>query len=154
MRASYAQVLARSPSFERRAEMAAGYLDFARQAGPESHAAALDAARRAERISSDPQQKRVIQSLRLTLEAEDLMRQGVVDQTLLTRAIELDPGNLRPRSLRASAEHGETEKKSLTARFSAAAVIAGLALAAILAIAFRRRAPRPTPPPPTAGPES
>jgi hypothetical protein len=155
MRAAFDQLLARSPLFERRAEMAAGYFAFARQAGAKERATALEAVLRAERLSTDAAAKKQMRSLRLTLEGEQLLAQGVVDQTLFPRAVELDPDNARARSALRTADPGELDQRSLTARYSAAGVIGVLALAAILLIVLRRgRTPAQTPPAPAPPPEA
>jgi hypothetical protein len=138
MRQSYDKVLARSPLFERRAEMAAGYLDYARSLGPEGKGDALDALRRAERIAGDEALKSRARSLLFTLEAEELFERGIADQVLFRRALETDPENARAREGLARIERGELEQQSKLGRYAAAAAIGLIALLAILIVALRR----------------
>jgi len=135
---AYNQVLARSPRFEHRQQMASGYLAFARQASPEQREEALDALIRAARISTDEPEKKQIESLRLTLEGETLLAQGVADQVLFQRAREIDPSNERARDAISLAEHEQMAKQTRFNRFAAAGVIGVVAILAILAIALRR----------------
>jgi hypothetical protein len=138
MRVLFNRLLAQSPLFERRAEMAAGYLAFARQAPADQRREAIDALRRAERIGADQQEKQLVQSLLLTLEGEELLAQDVVDQVLFQRALELDPANARARDALQTVELGQLEKQSLVYRYAAAAAIGLVALLAIAVITLRR----------------
>lgn len=145
MREAFDRVLARSPEFERRAEMAQGYLDYARGVLDETPALAATALRRVARIASDAAQKKQAQSLLLTLEAEALLERGVADQALVRQATELDPNNTRARETLGRLERGETKKEENVGRFAAAGAIGVAALAAILfVILWRRRDPRET----------
>ena len=158
MRQNFDKVLARNPLFERRAEMAAGYLAYARKVADEDREQALDALRRAERISADETEEKKVRSLRLTLEAEQALAGGVADQLLARRAIELDASNERARELLARMERGELTKQTQMNRYGAVGAIAGAALLAILVILLRpwRRRDEPSPgaEKPSAGPES
>ncbi len=134
MRANFDQLLARSPSFERQKELAAGYLAFAQAELDKSRPQALAALRRAERL--DPQ-LRAASSLRLTLEAEDLEERGIADATLLQRALDLDSANHLARSVLVRFERGEP-RRSERARVIAAAAMMGAAAMAIAFILLRR----------------
>lgn len=156
MRVAFDKVLARSPMFERRAEMASGYLEYARAQGDAANAAALDALRRAERIADDETTRKHVRSLTLTLEGEQLLASGVADQLLFRRAIELDPNNHRARDALARIERGELQKKSELSRYGAAGAIGLVALVAIAVVGLRRGRRRSTPqaePAPDAEPE-
>jgi hypothetical protein len=118
--------------------MAAGYLAFARQASPEQRQEALDALLRAARISTDELEQKQIESLKLTLEGEALLAQGIADQVLFQRAREVDPSNERARDAIQLAEHEQLAKQTRFNRFAAAGVIGVVAILAILAIALRR----------------
>jgi len=142
---AYNQVLARSPRFEHREQMAPGYLAFARQASPEQRDEALDALVRAARISTNEHEKKQIESLKLTLEGEALLADGIADQVLFQRAREIDPENERARDAISLAEHEEMAKQSRFNRFAAAGVIGLVAILAILAIALRRGRREPAP---------
>ncbi|RYZ02619.1 MAG: hypothetical protein EOO73_31235 [Myxococcales bacterium] len=146
MRESFDKLLAYDPSFEERAELAAGYVAFAKAGQDKSRDAAIAALRRAERL--DPSLKDAT-SLRLTLEAETLEERGIADNTLLERAIEQDPQNSRAQAALARFERGEP-KRSESTRYIAAGSILGLALAAIAYLLLRK--PKAEPPPPAVTP--
>lgn len=159
MREAFDKVLARSPMFERRQEMASGYLAYASAHADDQPAQALDALRRAERIAGDEATKKRAQSLVLTLEGEELLGRGVADQVLFRRAIELDSTNSRARDALARIERGELEKKSTFGRYAAAGAIGLVALLAIGVVGLRRgrrtkeKQPEQAPPAPPSSPE-
>lgn len=138
MREAFDKVLARSPMFERRSEMAPGYLAFAEAHADEDRAVALDALRRAERIALDDATKQKIESFALTLEGEDLLARGIADQVLFRRALELDGGNERARDGLARLERGEVKKQTQFSRYAAAGAIGFVALLAIAVVGLRR----------------
>jgi len=141
MKQAFDKVLARNPNFDRRSEMAPGYVKFAIERADSDRAAALDALRRAKRIAEADDQRKPAESLLLTLEAEQLLGRGVADQLLLRRAIELDPSNQRARDVLQRIERGETQPSRDFGRYAAAIAIAVVALVAILLIAIRRIRP-------------
>ncbi len=143
MRTAFDQVLVQSPFFERSAEMAEGYLAYARELGPEKREEALAAVRRAERLGADQPLGKAASSLRLTLEAEGLLAGGLADQTLLRRALELDPNNHRARRLLERAEHPGSAARVGLYRHLAAGAIALAALVGVLGIWFGLRRGRP-----------
>jgi tetratricopeptide (TPR) repeat protein len=134
MRESFDKLLAYDPNFEQRAELAAGYVAFAKATQDKSRSDAIAALRRAERL--DPTLKDAT-SLRLTLEAEALEEQGIADATLLDRALENDTQNSRARSTLARFERGEP-KRSENARLIAAGAILATAALSIAFILLRR----------------
>ena len=138
MREAWDKVLARSPLFEHRAEMAAGYLELAQKKQDDDRPLALAAARRAERLSTSDEEKNRAKSLALTLEGEELARQGVADQVLFNRALELDPHNSRAKDALGRLERGEVAKQSAFGRYAAAIAIGLSALFAIVLIGLRR----------------
>jgi hypothetical protein len=138
MRASYDKLLAHDPEFSARQELAESYLEYARRQANESPENALSALRRAERLSSGSDLEPAARSLRLTLEAERLAQGHIADRTLLLRALELDPGNVRAKEVLARLERGEPQDAG-KARYGAAAAIFVAAIAAIAVILFRRR---------------
>lgn len=149
MRDKFDRVLAFNPMFERRDEIASGYVEFARAELEKEPEAALAALRRAERTSGDDEQRREIQSLRRTLEARALLGQGLADQGLLNQALALDPQNRAAEQTLADAAAGGKPTLTTRTRYVAAAVIAGLALlgasAILLASLVRRRKERTAP---------
>ncbi len=151
MRQAWDQVLTRNPSFEHRDEMAQGYLAVAKSKLDDDRPSALAALRRAERLTSNADDKKRIESLALTLEGEELAAKGIADQVLFNRAIELDPDNSRAKDALARLARGETEKKSLMGRWGGSLAIALGALIAIVLIALRRGKPEPAPSPTAEG---
>ncbi len=133
MRAAFDKVLARSPVFDRRAEMVPGYMAFAEAKLDDDRPAALDALERAERLTDDDAIRKKAKSLALTVEGEQLAANGIADQVLFQRAIELDPGNSRAKETLGRLQRGELEKES---RFSRHAVAGVIGLAALFAIGF------------------
>ena len=93
------------------------------------------------RIADSDEQRKSAESLRLTLEAEQLLERGLADQLLFHRAIELDGSNRRARDMLVRIERGEQRASRDYGRYGAAIAIAALALMAILAIAIRRQGP-------------
>jgi hypothetical protein len=161
MRRAFNQVLAHNPGFERRDALAAGYLAFARKAGNEQREVAIDALRRAERIGQDQAAAAQIKSLRLTLEGEALLAQGIADQVLFRRAAELDPSNTRARDALTLEARKQLERQTHFYRYAAAAVIGLVALLAIAyiglwrprrVVADRSRADDRAPPSPSSAP--
>jgi hypothetical protein len=136
MRGAFDRVLTQNPLFERRGEMAAGYLEYARQAPPAERDQALVAVRRVERIAPTDPVGKAASSLRLTLEAEGWLERGLADQSLLRRAIELDPNNQRARRMLAGADWGQPAQRVGLYRYLAAGAIALVALAGMVSIWF------------------
>jgi hypothetical protein len=142
MRASYDQVLARAPEFERAEEMADGYFEYARAHADDQRDRALLALRRAERIGKDAEKKKPILSLLLTLEAERRAERGIPDKSLLRQAVEIDPGNTRAREALLALSRAAAAPERGT-RYAVAAAIALSALFGVLFILLRPRAPVP-----------
>ena len=143
MRADYDKVLARSPMFERRAEMASGYFDYAKAKADSDLDEAISALYRAERITpKDDASRPRIRSLLLTLEGERLMRQGIADQELFQRALDLDPTNERAKRSFDVARRGEQAVSDERHRWVGAVVIGVVALVAILLIVLWPRRQR------------
>ena len=149
MKAAYDKALAHSPLLDQAAEVGAGYLEFAQRYASETPDVALDAARRAERLLADDDQRKLAGSLALLLQAQELLETGVADRTLLDRALELDPQNRAAAALLARLERGELDQRTEQVRYGAAGSIAAAALLAIGVILLRRpkreKAPLPAP---------
>ncbi len=157
--AAFDRVLARAPTFERRAEMVPAYLEKARALRDEDRVAARAALRRAELLDPTGPHAKAVQSEQALLDAEELATRGVVDIALLQRAVELDPDNARARVALQHAEQGVEIRQATWRRYAVAVAIGVIALAAMLfvVLAPRRRknspaappAPPPPPPPPS-----
>ena len=144
MAAQFDTVLARAPTFERRAEMVEGYLALARKVeGSDRQRAAL-LARKALRLDPQNPQARAIEAYLLVLEAEQLAAEGLVDTAPLKRAIELDPTSGRPRDLLARLEASPQARAHAGYRYLAAAAIGALAVVASLLVGLSRRPPSPS----------
>jgi hypothetical protein len=140
MRATYDQVLARSPDFERADDMADGYLAYATKHADDQRERALLALRRAERIGTDEARRRRIQSLALALEATNRAERGIADKSLLKRAVEIDPDNAYAREalLELSRVTPPSDRRT---RYAIAAAIGLSALVGVLFILLRPRRP-------------
>ncbi|MBI5537881.1 MAG: hypothetical protein HY898_34465 [Deltaproteobacteria bacterium] len=136
---SFDRVLARAPGFARKAEMAPAYLDQARALRDKDRVAARAALRRAELLDPNGPNVKSVQSEQALLDAEELAVRGLVDVSLLKRAVDLDPGNARARAALERAEHDTETRQASWRRYAAAVAIGVLALAAMLFIALAPR---------------
>ena len=100
--------------------------------------AAIDALRRAERLAAGTQHHAKIASLRLTLEAEQRLEQGVADRTLLKKALELDRDNERAQKLSLRFERGDPAGQRENTRYTAAITIGLVSLLGIAWVLLRR----------------
>ncbi|HEY6558930.1 MAG TPA: hypothetical protein VI072_16710 [Polyangiaceae bacterium] len=139
MREAFDKVLARSPLFEHRAEMAPAYLSYAREYADKDRERAVVALYKAERIAQGSPLEKPARSLLLTLQGEVLLERGLADQTLFRRALELDGTNQRARDALARIERGETQSRAELGRYAPALAIAGIALLGLVFMAVRRR---------------
>jgi len=145
MRASFDQVLARAPEFERADEMADGYFEYAKAHADDQRDRALLGLRRAERIGKDAEKKKRIQSLLLSLEAERRAERGISDKSLLKQAVEIDPDNARAREALLGLSRAAPPPDRGT-RYAVAAAIGLSALLGVLFILIRPRTPIPKAP--------
>ncbi len=154
------RVLARAPMFERRVEMVPTYLEHARSIRTEDRVAAAAALRRALSIAPAGDHANAVRSELALIEAEELAAAGVLDVTLLDRAIQLDPSNERARAMRDQAKVEVQLAESSWRRYAAAVAIGVIALAAMVFVALIPRRRRqsaelrrpPVPPTPDAAP--
>jgi tetratricopeptide (TPR) repeat protein len=144
MRKAFDQVLTRSPDYQKRDELAAGYLEYAQKTAARDATHALAAVRRAERLGKASEVEKTATSLRLTLEAEALEGSGIADRTLLTRALEVNPNNSQAQRDLSRFDHGEV-KSDDSYRYVGAGAIGFVALAGIAFVLLRRPRPEPAP---------
>jgi hypothetical protein len=138
MRKAFDEVLVRAPFFERGDEMVGGYWQYAKKYARDRPEDAIAALRRAERLGGTGPAHDHVESLLLTLEADRLAKQHVVDRGLYRRALELDGDNTRAReALAVLARPARTDDHGL--RYLAAATILGAGLAGAAFVFFRRR---------------
>jgi len=137
--AAFDRVLAWDPVFERGPAMAPVYLALAQRQLDADPAAATLALRRAERLAREGETHDRALSLRYTLDARSLLARGIVDETLVQRARELDPQNSRAEALDRELRDRARDDRALYQRYIAAAVILALGLIALGVMALRRR---------------
>jgi hypothetical protein len=148
MAALFDVVLARAPSFERRAEMADGYIALARKVDNDDPGKALLLARKGLRLDPAGAQSKPVESYILTLEGEELSSHGLADTTLFKRALEIDPANQRAKNDLARLESNPRARAASSYRYLAAAAIGVIATIATLFVGlFRRAVPPPEPRP-------
>ncbi len=136
---AFDRVLAEDPRFEKRAELTAGYLEYANSIFDSQPAAAEVPLLRAERLSDDPAQRSKIQSQLLTLRALRSLEHGVADQALVEQALTLDANNSRAKTLLSELRHPKAKSGAERTRQVVAGVISVIALGSILALLRKRR---------------
>lgn len=122
------RVLTIDPLFDQGAQMAPGYLKYARSVEKDHPQKALLAARRAERIAKLGPDKDAAASYRLLLEAKSLLAEGVADRTLFARAVQLDPSHRVEAEKLLAPPHLTPPRWGLRSRWALAISIALLSL--------------------------
>lgn len=146
---AYDKVLARVPTFDRRAEMAPGYVALAQSIDRKNPERALLLARKALRLAPDAPQANGLASYIATLEGEELVAHGLADTSPFKRALEKDPSNERAKSALARLETQTAIRPPPTSRYLAAGAIGLTATLASLFIGlWGRKKPAPPVPPP------
>jgi tetratricopeptide (TPR) repeat protein len=136
---AFDQVLARSPLYERRADMAPAYVGRAEELAKEGkRELAIEALRKALRLRPQHADNAHVESRLYTLEAEMLAEAGTPDRFILQRALELDPGNEQARGALAALEAGAVERQGRSGRLLGAL---GVGLAALVALVLIARWP-------------
>jgi tetratricopeptide (TPR) repeat protein len=138
MREHFDLLLAHDPNFEDTQELASGYFAFA-QEHTDDLVAAREALLRARRLGSDEALDKRIESLLLTVEGELLLKDGVGDQILFRRAIQLDPENERAKDRLGEIAQEFDPKQLGLARNLGAITIGALGLAGALWLLIRSR---------------
>ncbi|MDI1480592.1 hypothetical protein [Polyangium sp. y55x31] len=136
---AFDKVLARSPVFERRKEMAPAYVAHAKTLEEKEPAAALELLRKALRLDPKGEGARKVEAEIAYLEGVTLIARGTPDKFPLTKAIELDPSNDRAKRALASLEQERIEpQKSSLHRYVAAGGVGIVALIAMIFLARRK----------------
>ncbi|MDC3979861.1 hypothetical protein [Polyangium jinanense] len=136
---AFDKVLARSPVFERRKEMAPAYVAHAKTLEEKEPAAALEMLRKALRLDPKGEGARKIEAEIAYLEGVTLIARGTPDKFPLTKAIELDPSNERAKRALASLEQERiAPQKSSLHRYVAASGVGLVALIAMIFLARRK----------------
>ena len=137
---AFDEVLAYAPMFEHRQEMAAAYLEHGQQ---RFEAGELEAARaslsKAWRLLPADTDKKKIESRLATIEGKELIDRGTPDRFILERAVELDPENEQAKALLASLEQEAQQREHRSKRYVAVAGIGLAALVALVLLLFWRR---------------
>jgi hypothetical protein len=144
--ASFDQLLARAPQFERRAELAPAYLDLARKKEGDRAASRLLYAKAARLAAGTPLAASIEAEL-LVLDTHEQLERGIADTSLLHKALALDPNNAKAKDLLARIEsdfHGKDD----TFRRLALAAFVGVVVT-VLAILFVGKKPAKKDPPAT-----
>ena len=139
--ASFDALLARAPTFDRKAELAPTYVDLAHKKEPTDRSAARALLAKALRLAAGSPLSPIIESELDTLDALELLDHGVADVTLLQRAVDLDPQNARARELLQRLQNDAEAREARLRRYAASGAVGILvAIAAILFLGRRRPA--------------
>jgi hypothetical protein len=140
MASAFDRVLARAPAFEKRREMVPGYIDFARSIKNADRPRAIATLRKVVRIDPNGPRAREAESEFTYLEALELARRGLVDETAYRRAVELDPNNREAKEALGRIQDVSQAGSRGFARYVLASTFALLAVAcAAVAFLWRRR---------------
>jgi tetratricopeptide (TPR) repeat protein len=149
MASAFDKVLAHVPSFDRRDEMAPGYLQLAQKLDRTDPQRALLLARKALRLAPEAPQHDAWASYIATLEGEELVTHGLSDTTPFKRALEKDPQNERAKAALQRLETQTAVRPPSRFRYLAAGAIGLTATLASLLIGFwgRKKPAAPVPMP-------
>jgi hypothetical protein len=142
--AAFDALLARAPTFDRKAELAPTYLDLAHKKMATDKPAARVLLAKALRLAAGTPLAATIESEVTYLEAESLLEHGVADVTLLRRAVELDPNNVQARDMLQRLENDADAREAKLRRWAGSAA-AGIVVT-VLAIMLLGRKRGTTPP--------
>ena len=143
--ASFDALLARAPTFERRAELAPPYFELAKRTVAKDRAQGRVLMAKAARLAFGTPLSASVEAELTFLDAQELLEHGVADTALLRKVIELDPNHAGARDLLGRLESEERVRDDRFRRW-AGALAAGVvaAIAAVMLIGRgRREAPRP-----------
>jgi hypothetical protein len=140
MASAFDRVLARAPAFEKKRDMVAGYIDYARSIKSSDRPRAIAVLRKVVRIDPGGPRAREAESELTYLDAEELASRGLVDETAYRRAVELDPNNREAKEALGRIQSLSDAGSSGFARYMLASTLAVLAAAcAVIAFLWRRR---------------
>lgn len=141
MRERFDKLLNRSPDFTPKDHLLKGYLVYAEKHFDSDREASADALAKVLRLTDDETVKQRAQSLLLTLEAMDRLDQNVADQTLLKKALALDPKNVRAHDLLEDIRTEPFVERSSFMRTFWPLLLSVLGLVAAIAVLLRRPSP-------------
>jgi tetratricopeptide (TPR) repeat protein len=132
---AFDKVLARSPVFERRKEMAKAYVERAKLSEAKDPSAALELLRKALRLDPKGEGAKKIEADIAYLEGMALIEKGTPDKFPLQKALEIDPNHERAKRALAELEQERVApKKSFVKRYVAAGGVGFAALIAMIAL--------------------
>jgi tetratricopeptide (TPR) repeat protein len=143
--ASFDALLARAPTFERRAELAPPYFELGKRTAAKDRVQGRALMAKAARLAAGTPLAASIDAELTFLDAQDLLERGVADTALLRKVVELDPNHTGARDLLGRLESEERVRDDRFRRWAGAAA-AGVvaALAAILLVGRgKKEPPRP-----------
>ncbi len=143
--ASFDALLARAPTFERRAELAPTYHDLARAKEPHDRAAARLLHAKAARLAAGTPLASTIEADLAVLDTLDQIERGVADTSLLHKALALDPKHVKARDLLQRIENDTRAREDRFRRFALAGFVGVLATLAGILFVGKKPAPRPPP---------
>jgi hypothetical protein len=125
---AYDRVLARAPGFDRRREMIPGYIELAHSLKNSDPSRSMIILRKVVRLDPSGPRARAAESELVYLEALDLARHGVVDESAYRRAVELDPSNTEAKDALSRIAATSETRSSNVLRYSLAALLVFCAL--------------------------
>jgi tetratricopeptide (TPR) repeat protein len=131
--AAFDALLARAPTFERKAELAPTYVDLAqKKASADDRAGARTLLGKALRLAQGTPLASTIESELDTMDAQDLLDHGVADVTLLQRAVELDPNNVVARDMLQRLQNDSGARDAKVRRWAASGAVGLLVIVAAI----------------------
>jgi len=132
---AFDKVLARSPVFERRKEMAKAYVERAKLVETKEPATSLELLRKALRLDPQGDGAKKIEADIAYLEGMALIERGTPDKFPLTKALEIDPTHAKAkRALEDLEQERVAPKKSFVKRYVAAGGVGFAALIAMIVL--------------------
>lgn len=140
-------LLARAPTFDRRAELAPPYFELGKRAGAKDRTQGRVLMSKAARLAAGTPLSASIEAELTFLDAQDLLERGVADTALLRKVVQLDPNHQGARDLLTRLESEERVRDDRFRRWAGAGA-AGLvaALLAVLLVGRGKKAPPPQSP--------
>jgi tetratricopeptide (TPR) repeat protein len=144
--ASFDALLARAPTFDRRAELAPAYFELGKRTAAKDRTQGRVLMSKAARLATGTPLSASIEAELAFLEAQDLLDHGVADTALLRKVVQLDPNHQGARDLLTRLESEERVRDDRFRRWAGAGA-AGLvaALLAVLLVGRGKKAPPPSP---------
>jgi hypothetical protein len=140
MTGAFDRVLARAPSFDRRADMVPGFLALAKSLRTNDRTRAMSVLRKVLHIDPTGPSAAQAASELLYLETTDWAEHGVVDEAGFRRALELDPNNTDARAALDALSAAHRARTTVAWRVSIVVLLGIALLAAVVVTVIRRTA--------------